>query len=709
MLIKRISFKNFLVFWREQEITLQNKDDQNSLVIILANNNTGKTSIIRGLKFLLYGDLPRQSKNCSEIINDRAIHEANQGDDIESYVEAEFVLEGKTHIYRRSVTCAKSVDGRTRGDTLLCRIEQGSVSTKIRKDENGVYAATLQRWLPKTLFDAFFFQGEPLDGKLMEGVDQIKSALSSFFRLERWDDAAEGLGKVKDFYNRQLADLASQSREWQKKREQLERNEILRDKNETRQNEIIVKLQELEGKQSQIESSLGKLGDTKEHDAALRELEEIRSKISAANRKAENIDNSLRSVITSSRGIPFLRRSIIPTREILKQMEKDNVLPAELTMPFVERVLNQETCVCGRKHDQQSCDAWNEYLKRTLNAGMNDLLMKTLNSVGESSPGGFNDESQETHTRICSLRKELYEIRKTLPELNRLKDAKEAKVKSTAKEGLKEQLDKLLNDSKSITRELRNLEGEKRECIASIKNLDFRHKSLKREADAAKPKGKLAQKIGNLETAAQSCGMLRRRILKFKTELHATFLTSLRTLVAHSYNPNATDKSTAEINEHSLLPEIVSPGGQIVNATGGGQNTLLSLAYVRALAIVRKEIHMMLKQLDIYLGQVDDQVFFIDSPFGAVDPGYTRNICNFLPESSKQVVVLLARQQWDQAGQHLASKADQVYIMKLHTPISELENLEPEDFDFKLGEKTFRLVEDCDNHEKRHTIIERVI
>lgn len=708
MLIKKIAFKNFLVFWGEQELKLQNTDGNNSLVLILANNNTGKTSIIRGLKFLLYGDLPRQAKDCSEIINDCAIHEAEKGTDIESFVEAEFVLEGKTHCYRRSVTCAKSQDGRTRGETLLYKIEKESVTTKFLKDENGSYAATLERWLPKTLFDAFFFQGEPLDGKLMEGVDQIKSALGSFFRLERWNDAAEGLGKVKEYYNRQLGELAVQNQEWQKKRNALAECKDRHDEYERRYDEIVVEIQELEGKESQVNSVLARLGDTKENDEALHALEQVNNKISSANQEFETLENNLRSTIKASKGIPLLRRSIIPTRNILQEMEKDNVLPAEITKPFVERVLKQETCVCGRQHDQQSFDAWNEYLQRTLNAGMNDLLMKTLNSVGENSPGGFNDDSQKSYDKIKNLRKEIHSIRKDLPNLKREKEALQEKVKTTAKEDIKQQITTLIQEQREIGIRLRDLESEKTQCIERMKHLDIRIKSLKREADSARPKGRMAQKINELEAAAESCGKLRQRITKFKTELHSIFLSRLRTLVAKSYNPNATDKSTAEINEHSLLPEIISPSGNKVNASGGGQNTLLSLAYVRALAIVRKEIHLMLKELDIYLGQVDDQAFFIDSPFGAVDPGYTRNICNFLPESSKQVVVLLARQQWDQARQHLEPIANQVYAMKLHTPIDELENLKVEDFDFSVANKTLRLVKDCEHQDKRHTLIERI-
>ena len=53
MIIKEIRISNFLVFAGEQVLSLPTEKDTN-LVVVLAANNTGKTNIIRALKFLFY-------------------------------------------------------------------------------------------------------------------------------------------------------------------------------------------------------------------------------------------------------------------------------------------------------------------------------------------------------------------------------------------------------------------------------------------------------------------------------------------------------------------------------------------------------------------------------------------------------------------------------------------------------------------------------
>jgi AAA domain len=70
MLIKELRICNFLVFAGEQRIELPTGGDSN-LVLILAPNNTGKTNIIRALKFFFYGHPP----DCTEATAYRLTHD----------------------------------------------------------------------------------------------------------------------------------------------------------------------------------------------------------------------------------------------------------------------------------------------------------------------------------------------------------------------------------------------------------------------------------------------------------------------------------------------------------------------------------------------------------------------------------------------------------------------------------------------------------
>ena len=70
MLIKELRICDFLVFPGEQANTLPTEGESN-LVVILAPNNTGKTNVIRALKFLFYGHDSLQWRTISRAVSGR--------------------------------------------------------------------------------------------------------------------------------------------------------------------------------------------------------------------------------------------------------------------------------------------------------------------------------------------------------------------------------------------------------------------------------------------------------------------------------------------------------------------------------------------------------------------------------------------------------------------------------------------------------------
>ena len=69
MLIEKLTFHNFLCFFGEQTLTFD-ISKPNATTIVLAPNNSGKTSVIRGLEYLFYG--PPDQKWLHNAVNMRA-------------------------------------------------------------------------------------------------------------------------------------------------------------------------------------------------------------------------------------------------------------------------------------------------------------------------------------------------------------------------------------------------------------------------------------------------------------------------------------------------------------------------------------------------------------------------------------------------------------------------------------------------------------
>jgi hypothetical protein len=208
-----------------------------------------------------------------------------------------------------------------------------------------------------------------------------------------------------------------------------------------------------------------------------------------------------------------------------------------------------------------------------------------------------------------------------------------------------------------------------------------------------------------VERAIKLTEELREFISDYRVNLRKRFHEQAQVLVSALYDPHAVDRTRARIDPNSFLPQIINQEGKLVTMVGGGQQTLLSLAFVSALAQLRKGIHETMRELNLYLGKADDQSFMVDSPFAATDPNYVRAIASFLTGGARQVIILMARQQWDQAAQHLLPKASKVYALRLHSKVSELKNLHEEDFDFAVGKKTHRLIAPVSDVKLRYTEI----
>ncbi len=181
MILKRLSLRNFLVFYGEQRFDFPADRDRN-LVLILANNNTGKTCIIQALRFLFYGDISRssdgQQSGDASVVNDRAVHEAAPGETVAAHVELTLEIDGKELTYRRSIATSKTAGGDRTSERAYLERKNEHERTYVGDSSAGAFQAGISRMVPKGLFDAFYFQGEPLNGRLLEGVGAIQGALS---------------------------------------------------------------------------------------------------------------------------------------------------------------------------------------------------------------------------------------------------------------------------------------------------------------------------------------------------------------------------------------------------------------------------------------------------------------------------------------------------------------------------------------------------
>lgn len=702
MIIKELRLRDFLVFPGEQSIQLPT-EGESSVVVVLAPNNTGKTNIIRALKFLFYGHLP----DCTEETAYRLIHDgtrasARVGAELHAWVQVSMELDGEEYVFRRTIRTAKRGKEQWMPPQLfLAKVNPISAQkVSLQIDSHGLFQTKLRTLVPEQLFDAFYFKGEPLDGKLLAGVQAIRESLASFLHEDRWEDIENAAEQVRQEYTREIARLTEKNQEYNKilNEEELVRSHLLREQKKltdkqreaaelkTRFEDITIRLQ-----------ALGTGGDSEKLFAQLRDL---RGKIEVSKRNRERADNETARLVAASRGVPFLLSAVPTARRILSQLQEDNILPADVSERFVNRILSAKCCVCGRAHDEATREAWKRYKDKTLSVDLNRGLSDLLSAVQDTGSHSYARLAADVGAKL----KLAGEARnKALTDTARL-DAAITDIEKQLQGSPVEAIRELTQKLRELGTRREQVRGEIAHLENSINVAQRNLKTLKEKQQKARPSGALAAKEKELQRVRTRAEALRLLIQESREVLAQSFHDLLQQSVTEYYDGSAYDGSKASINRTTLLPAIETHG--VVHGNlGGGQSQLLALAYIVSLSRLRKSLHAQMLRLGVGFGKVDDQSFFLDSPFNHVTEHYAHAIARFLEGNARQVVILLARQQWTLVRTIIEPVAAKVLAFEYHTmkeTVAELKAKDPTlaDFTYPLNGHSVKLIRELKDSEE---------
>ena len=700
MLIKQLRICNFLLFPGEQRIDLPTDKDSN-LLVILAPNNTGKTNVIRALKFLFYGHLP----DCTDVTAYRLIYDGTRlnakiGAEISGWVEVTLDLDGEELTLRRTIKTSKRGKDQWMPPEIIFTKVVRNPKLLLFLDSDGLYQTKLQTLVPEKLFDAFYFRGEPLDGKLLGGVTAIRESLASFLHEDRWKEVEEAAETARQHYTRELSRLTEKNQEYQKllNNEELFRNHMLKeqDKLATKKKQ----LEEVTGKFEEVMARLQGLGSGGDAERLVNQLKELRTKLEAARKTSERTDTEIARLVGASRGIPFLVEALPAARRILAQLQEENIIPADVSERFVNRILSAKSCVCGHPHDDQTRLAWNRYKEKTLSVDLNRGLSDLLSAVHDSNSHSYTKLSAETAKKLTDALQTRSRALKDIQQLEPSIATIEKQLQASPIEEIRTLTQKLREHAASRER----LKGEITQLEDSINLTQKTLKDLKEKMERARPSGALAQKERTIQKARARAEKLRLLIQQSREILNRSFHDILQRSVTEYYDKSAYDNSQAHINRATLLPAIET-NGQVHGNLGGGQSQLLALAYIVSLSRLRRSLHVQMQKLGVGLGKVDDQSFFLDSPFNQVTEPYAHAIANFLDGNARQVVLLLARQQWNLVRSIIEPAASRILAFEYHTlkdKIKDLKEKDPklEDFNYPVDGRKITLIHELSKSEE---------
>ncbi len=699
MIIKKLRICDFLTYPGEQVFDFPNTNDSN-LIIVLGPGNSGKTTLIRALKFLFYGKFASvKPGEAHTLINNHTKAAAKPGVIQSGWVEATIEHNEEELCLRRTIRAAMiSRDLWAAGDIVFEQVIRDRRGTHFLPDPQGIFQNKIRTLVPETLFDAFYFQGEPLDGKLLGGVTAIRHSLSAFLHEDQWEEAEKTAESIRAVYVSEIQNLNAGNQKYQ---ELLRNQESWKQLLKNQQNTLAKNHEEQKRVQTEYAATKNRLDELvkgTDISALAKQLTARQRDLDDAQGKRQRCEETICRLVSESLGIPFMLSAMPVASKILLQLKEQNVIPADLSERFVDRVLEQDCCVCGTKHTTHTRANWLKYKEKTLSLDLNHGLSDLLTLTHKSGTHSFLHKSRDLQVELGKFRNHRGQHIIKCQELQAL-------IKSIEDQLAKYPVEEIRNlgiQLSALTDQREKLGSDIGQCDVSIRTLAVKMAEVNKQVDKARPKGVAANQQGKLERVRDRAEQLRDLIAQTRQFLHGLFHKILKASVSQDYDQVATDGSKAAIDYQTLLPAIERDGALSKNL-GGGMSQLLALAYVVALSKLRRELHQEMQQLHIGLGKIDDQSFMLDSPLDKADPHYSKAIARFLLGSARQTVISMLPQQWNLVRDILEEHAVRIYGLRLHSPPERVQNVNRDDFSFAVGNTHVNLLSELPANETAYT------
>jgi len=701
MIIKQLRLCDFLTYPGEQVLDFPNADASN-LIIVLGPGNSGKTTLIRALKFLFYGAYSSERPGeAHTLINNRTKAAAKLGGMLTGWVEAIIEHNEEEICLRRTVRAAMvSRDVWAAGDIVFEQVIRDPRGTHFLPDHQGMFQNRIRTLVPESLFDAFYFQGEPLDGKLLGGVRAIRHSLSAFLHEDQWEEAEQAAESIRAGYVAEIQKLNAGNEKYQELLRNQESWKNLLKNQQTALANNQTELKRVQTEYAATKKQFDELVKGTDISALSKQLTSRQRDLDDAQDKRRHCEETICRLVSESHGIPFLLAAMPVASKILLQLKEDNVIPADLSERFVDRVLEQDCCVCGTTHNAHTRANWLKYKEKTLsvdlNRGLSDLLALTHKTGAQS----FLRRSRELHVELGRFRNHRGQHIIKCQELQALIKS----IENQLAEYPVEEIRNLGVHLSALSDQREQLGRDIGQSDVSIKTLTAKVAEINKLVDKARPKGAAANQQAKLERLRDRAEQLRDLIAQTRQFLHGLFHQILKSSVAQDYDSVATDGSHAVVDYQTLLPAIERNGVRMVNL-GGGQSQLMALAYVVALSKLRRELHQQMQQLQIGLGKIDDQSFLLDSPFDKADNNYTKAIARFLLGSARQTVISMLPQPWNLLRDALGEHAVRIYGLRLFSPPAQHTNFDAKDFLFPVDGTNVSLRAELPENEMAYTKI----
>ncbi|QLE42298.1 ATP-binding protein [Nostoc sp. C052] len=679
--IKLCNFRSF--YGTTPEMLLAGGDVQNT-TIIHGNNGSGKTSLLNAFTWVLYEKFSAAFASIEQLVNKRAIAEAQKGQAVECWVEIGWEHEGKRYRVKRACRGYKNEGDFDAGKTQLTMwvgADDGKWNIPTQQPDD-----IINQILPATLHQYFFFDGERIEEIVRSDKKaEIAEATKIFLGVEVINRSIRHLGDAKKALENELKAIGdSETKQLLRQQEKIERE---RERITKRQTEIKEELEYQQTFKKETSNRLRELSAAKELQERWQDLE---SQKTANQEEYKKTKEALKKVISARGYTVLLSETTSQFRGIINDLKQRGELTSGISREFISDLLNSQRCICGAElhegnHSHTHVSTW---LNKAGSSAVEETAIRMIAQVDEIDKQaiGFWEEVDREQTRINQLRQSISQIEGDLDNI-------QERLRKDANEEISS-LQKRLDEIESKIDELNREQGANQQQIAQLTTeIEGLNKQIAKQK-LNEDKQTLAQRrIYATQDAIERLTEVRnRQEQQFRLQLEKRVQEIFMEISVTPYIPKISEKYELTLVENTT-------GIEAPVAASTGENQILSLSFIASIIDKVREWSEKRKMMMI----PDSSTFPIvmDSPFGSLDENSRRHIAKTIPQLANQLIVLVTKTQWrGEVEAEMTERIGKEYVLTYYSSKPDCE----QDY-IELGGERYPLVKQSPNEYEYTEII----